>query len=94
MGTEHRGHVCPVCGDPSDTEFTPYCSWDCQAVALDPVAYNKVPVQTEEQQFEFYGVRVDCPICDGGKNIPDIGCSRCNGKGWYNVVLVRVKNSP
>lgn len=101
MGTEHRGHVCPVCGEPSDTEFTPYCSWDCQEIQRDPVAYREAPLPTEEQppieeqKYEFYGVRIECPVCDGGKKIPAYGCYRCWGKGWYNAARIRpVKNSP
>jgi len=97
MAAEHVGHTCPVCGEPSDPEFTPYCSWDCQEIRYDPVAYLEMPLPdedsptTEEQKYELYGVRVECPVCDGGKRIPDTGCFRCFGRGLYNVVRVRAK---
>lgn len=35
--------------------------------------------------YTWTSIEKRCTLCDGGKNVPAIGCWKCNGAGVYRV---------
>lgn len=42
---------------------------------------------TDKTAF-FYAGRSTCEVCRGGTAIPDVGCYKCHGKGFYQVARI------